>query len=68
MKSEQTKPQVKSKNINFYDIYYTVNKNGDEKENVDDHYENMENDYIIFNEFITPNHYIGRQNNNKILR
>ena len=68
MKFQQTKPQVKSMNNNFYDLYYTVTKNRDEKENVDDHYENIENAYINFNEFITPNHHIVRKNNNEILR
>ena len=29
-----TKPQVKNTNINYHDLYYTVIKNRDEKENV----------------------------------
>ena len=58
MKFLQTKPQVKNMNINYYDLYYTVIKTRDEKDNVDQ-YENDENDYINFNDFITPNHYIG---------
>ena len=32
MKSLQTKPQVKNMNNNYYDLYYTVSKNRDEKE------------------------------------
>ena len=49
----QTKPQVKKMNNNYYDLYYTVNKKRDDKEIVDDKYEN---DYIDFNDFIIPNH------------
>ena len=37
----------------------------EQKENVDDQYEN---DYINFNDFITPYHYIGIENDNVILR
>ena len=40
MKSSQTKPQIKNMNIKYYDIYYTVIKNRDEKVNVDNQYEN----------------------------
>ena len=53
----QTKPQVKNMNFNYYDLYYTVIKNTDEKEIVDNQYEN---DYVIFND-IVPNHYIGKK-------
>ena len=31
MKILQAKPQNKKMNINYYDLYYTVIKNGDEK-------------------------------------
>ena len=55
----QTKPKVKNMNINYYDLYYTVIKNRDENEVVKDEYEN---DYINFNVYLTPNHYIGRKN------
>ena len=58
MKLLQTKPQVKNMNI-YYDLYYSVIKNRDEKEIVDNYYED---------DIITPNHYIGRKNNNEILR
>ena len=63
MKFLQTKPQVESMNNNYYNLHYTVIKNRDEKEIVKDQYENNENDYISFHDFITPNHYIGRKNN-----
>ena len=54
----QTQPQVKNLNIYYYDLYYTVIKNRDDVEIVNDKYENNENDYINFNNII-PNHYIG---------
>ena len=53
MKFLQTKPQTKNMNINYYDLYYTVIKTRDENKHIDNQYEN---DY---NDFITPNHYIG---------
>ena len=55
MKLLQTKPENKKMNINCYDSYYTVIKNRDEKEIVDNQYENDENDK--FNDII-PNHNI----------
>ena len=39
MKFLQTKPQDKNMKIKYYDLYYTVMKNGDGKEIVDDQYE-----------------------------
>ena len=36
----QTKPQVKNMNINYHDLYYTVIRNRDDKEIVDNQYEN----------------------------
>ena len=66
MKFLQTKSQVTSMNINYYDLYYTVIKNRDDKEIVNDG--EYENDCINFNEFITPSQYIGRKNHTEILR
>ena len=43
-------------NINFYDLYYTVNEHTIEKEITNG--QGVENDYITFNDII-PNHYIG---------
>ena len=40
MKFLQTKPQVKNMNINYYDLYYTVIKNRDCKETVNDENQN----------------------------
>ena len=40
MKFLQTKPQVKNMSINYYDLYYTVIRDRDEKEIVEDKYEN----------------------------
>ena len=52
----QTKPEVMSMNIDYYDLYHTVIKNRDEKEIVN---KNYENDYISLNDVIIPNHYVG---------
>ena len=56
MKFLQTKPQVKIMNNNYYDLFYTVIKNRDEKEVEDDKYEN---DYISLNDVIISNLYVG---------
>ena len=64
----QTKPQVKNMNINYYDLYYTVIKTRDKNKDIDIQYENDENDYIINNDFITPNHYIGIKPRETILK
>ena len=68
MKFLQTKPKVKNMNINYYDLYYTVIKTRDGNKDIDNQYENDDNDYINFNDIIIPNHYIGRKNDNEILR
>ena len=60
MKFLRNKPQVKNMEFIYYDLYYTVIKNKDENDIVDNHYENI---YINFNDFITPDQYIGRKNN-----
>ena len=65
MKFLQTKPQVKNMNINYYDLYYTVIRIRDKNTDIGNQYEN---DYINFNDFITPNHYIGIKKINEILR
>ena len=51
----QTKPEVKSMTIKYYDLYYTVIKNTDDKEIVNNKYEY---DYISLNDVIIPNHYV----------
>ena len=66
MKILQTKPQVKNTNKNYYDLYYTVIKNRDDEEIVND--DEYEITYINFIDFFTPNHYFGRKINNEILR
>ena len=58
MKFLQTKPQVKKMNIIYYDFYYTVIESRDDKEIV---LEKYENNYINFNDYITPNHYNGQK-------
>ena len=67
MKFLQTKPQIKNMNINYYDLYNTVIKTRDENKDIDNQYENGDNDYIDINDFISPNHYIGRKHD-EILR
>ena len=68
MKFLQTKPEVKNMNIKYFDLYNTVIKVRDENRNIDYQYENDENDYINFNDFITSNHYIGIKPRETILR
>ena len=65
MKNLQTKPQVKNMNINYYDLYYNVIKVRDENKDIDNQYEDDDNDYINYEDFITPNHYIGIKKNKK---
>ena len=67
MKISQTKPEVKNKNINYYDLFYTVIKVRDGKKDIDNQYENDDNDYINFND-IVPNHHIGIKPRETILR
>ena len=64
MKFLQTKAEVKNMNTEYFDLYYTVIKNGDEKEIVDNQHET---DYINFND-ILPNHYSNQKNDNEILK
>ena len=64
MKFLQIKPQAKNTNNNYYDLYYTVIKNRDDKNNEG---EQFENDYINFND-IFLNHYIGRKIDIETLR
>ena len=63
MKNLQAKSQ-ENMNINCYDFYHTVIKNRKQKDNDEEQYEN---DYIIFNDFITADHYIRIKNDNVIL-
>ena len=55
-------------NINYYDLYYTVIKNRDYNQSVNDKYEDNEIDCISFDDIMNPNHYIGRKKNKEILR
>ena len=67
LKSLQTKPSAKNMNNNFYEFYYTVIKDRDDIVIEDDKYENIEIDFINFNDFITPNHYTGRKHDSVML-
>ena len=60
----QTKAQVKNMNIISYHLYYTVTKIRDGKEIL----KNNENDYINFDDFVTPNLFIGRKYSKEILK
>ena len=62
MKILQTKPQIKNMNIKYYDLYYTVIKVRDENKDIENQYEK---DY---NDFITPNLYVGIKPRETILR
>ena len=62
MKFLQTKPQNKNMNNNYYDLYYTVNKVGDENRDIDNQYEN---DFIDLNQVIIPNLYVGKKSRQK---
>ena len=64
MKFLQTEPEIEILNNNLNDLYYTVLKKRDEKEIVNDKHENNEKDYFNYEDFITPNHYSGRKNEN----
>ena len=61
MKFLQTKPQVKNTNNNFSDLCYTIIKTRNQKESVNDPYEN---DYINF--IVFPNHYSRRKDDNNV--
>ena len=65
MKLLQTKSYVRSMNISYYDLYYTVIKNRNEKNVI---VKDNEIDYINSDDSISPNHYNGRKINNQILR
>ena len=64
----ETEPEIKSMNIIYHDLYYTVFINIDDKEIVNNKKEHNENAYINFGNCLTPNQYIGRKNNIEILR
>ena len=64
MKFLQTKPQIKIVNIKYYDLYYTVIRVRDENKDIDNQYEDDNN----FNDLITPNHYIGIEPRETILK
>ena len=53
MKFLQSKREVKNMDFIYYDLYNTVIKTRDENKDIDNQYQN---DY---NDFITPNHYVG---------
>ena len=58
MKFLQTKPHVRNMNFNFFDLFYTVIKNRDDIEIVNNKNENNENDFVNY-DFIISNHNIS---------
>ena len=46
-------------NIKCYDLYHTGIRIRDESKDIDNQHEINDKDYIKFNDFITPSHYIG---------
>ena len=68
LKFLENNSQINGMNINYNDLYYTVNKNRDEREIANDEYENNKNEYIHFDDLITPHHYIGRKKDDIILK
>ena len=68
MKILQNKSQAKNLNIHYYGLYYTVIKIRNEREIVNNKYEDIENDYNILNDFVIPNQYVGRKHNCEKLR
>ena len=68
LKFLEIRPQVKNMNNTYYELYYNVNKNRDEKELVNGEYENNEIHYINYNDFILPNHHVGIKPRETILR
>ena len=57
----QSKPPVKNVKFNYYVLCYSVIKNRDNKEIVNNKYENKEVDYINFNDLILHNDYNGKK-------
>ena len=68
MKFLQTRPQIRNMNFNYFDLYYTVIKTRNENKDIDNQYENDENDYINYQDFINPNNYIGIKHRETILK
>ena len=68
MKILQTRPEGKNLNKFHYDLYFTVIKNRGDKEIVKNKCEDNENDFKNYVDFITPNYYIGRENDNILLK
>ena len=67
MKFIQTKPQVKNMK-SYYDLYYTIIKNRDDKEIVSENEYENDKVYNKFDDFIYPNQYNGRKNDNELLK
>ena len=55
-------------NFKYYGLYYTVIKNRDDKETVDEQYEDNQKDYFSFNDLITPKNKVSIQPREPTLR
>ena len=70
MKLLQTKPQIRKITFNYFDFFYTVINN--RKEKGDGEEQDIiivdESNYIKYNDFILPNHFVGRKSKNSLLR
>ena len=55
-------------NSNYFDLYYPIIKSRNEEEIVNKQYEDNENDYINYNDFILRNHNIAFKPRETILR
>ena len=66
MKFLQTEPQIMNMTINYYDLYHTENR--DDKEVVNNKYEDNEDEYINYDDFIIPNTSISIKPRETILR
>ena len=64
----QTKRPVKEMNFKYYDLYYTVIKNRDDKDNPNNKNGNNEINYNNYDDIITRNHYIGIKPRETILK
>ena len=59
--------QIKNMNNNFYDLYYILFKNRDDKKSVNNKYGDIGKDHKNYEIFITPNLYFGIKINKEIV-
>ena len=59
LKNLQTKPQVKSMNVKYFDLFDAFIESRGEKEIETDEYEKTEIHYVKYKDFIIPDRHIG---------